>query len=91
MAIAARRACSRLSTLPSSLPVHFLWADQGRSVLSEDIISHIHTSAVPHATSSRVKGAGHLVVHEKPEETARLIGDVLERTYPRAGRGNAKL
>ncbi|GAA5877563.1 hypothetical protein JCM8547_007732 [Rhodosporidiobolus lusitaniae] len=90
MAVAARRACARLVSLPPTLPVHFIFADVNRSVLSEDIILHIRNTAVPHATVSRVKGAGHLVVHEKPEETARLIKEVLERTYPREGTEEGK-
>ncbi|BGP16575.1 hypothetical protein JCM10213_000513 [Rhodosporidiobolus nylandii] len=83
MSVAARRACARLSSLPSTLPVHFIFADSNRSVLSEDIIDYIIGRAVPHASAARVKGAGHLVVHEKPDETARLIQAFLERVYPR--------
>ncbi|GAA6000046.1 hypothetical protein JCM10207_006028 [Rhodosporidiobolus poonsookiae] len=86
MAIAARRACARLSLLPTSLPVHFVFADESRSVLSEDMIKYILVKAVPHATSSRVKGAGHLVVHEKPAETAKLIAAFLEKTYSKEAR-----
>ncbi|GAA5973819.1 hypothetical protein JCM8115_006010 [Rhodotorula mucilaginosa] len=91
LASAARRACVRLQTVPSTLPAHFIFADKGRSVLQEDWIDYLLTRALPHATSTRVEGAGHLVVHEKPRETAHLIVDFLEKTYPqRAGRG-AKL
>ncbi len=91
LASAARRACVRLQTVPPTLPAHFIFADKGRSVLQEDWIDHLLTRALPHATSTRVEGAGHLVVHEKPRETAHLIVDFLEKTYPRrAGRG-AKL
>ncbi|GAA5981685.1 hypothetical protein JCM11641_004214 [Rhodosporidiobolus odoratus] len=92
MSVASRRACSRLSLLPRSLPVHFIFADSNRSVLPEENIDYILGTAVPHASASRVKGAGHLVVHEKPEETARLIGEFVERTYPREdGKRKAKL
>ncbi|KAG0653883.1 hypothetical protein C6P46_002173 [Rhodotorula mucilaginosa] len=91
LASAARRACVRLQTVPPTLPAHFIFADKGRSVLQEDWIDYLLTRALPHATSTRVEGAGHLVVHEKPRETAHLIVDFLEKTYPqRAGRG-AKL
>ncbi|GAA5820525.1 hypothetical protein JCM11251_003029 [Rhodosporidiobolus azoricus] len=90
MAAAARRACARLSTLPSALPVHFLMADIDRSVLSEDLINHLVKEAVPHATLSRVTGAGHLVVHEKPVETGKMIAEVLQTTYSREG-AKAKL
>ncbi|GAA6028407.1 hypothetical protein JCM8097_007016 [Rhodosporidiobolus ruineniae] len=91
MAIAARRATTRLSTLPSALPVHFLFADQSRSVLAEPQIQHLLQKAVPHATHSRVKGAGHLVVHEKPDETGRLIARFLQETYPKKRATGAKL
>ncbi|GAA5984293.1 hypothetical protein JCM10908_006129 [Rhodotorula pacifica] len=91
LASASRRACVRLHTLPTTLPAHFIFADKGRSVLQEDWIDYILTQAIPHATSTRVEGAGHLVVHEKPRETAQLIVDFLERTYPRRIAGGAKL
>lgn len=82
MAVASRRACARLMLIPPSLPAHFIFAEEGRSVLQEDWIEYIRTRAIPHSTASRV-GAGHLVVHEKPEETASRIVDFLETTYPR--------
>jgi pimeloyl-ACP methyl ester carboxylesterase len=54
-------------------------------MLSEEIISDIHTKVIPHATKTRIEGAGHLVCFEKPDETARSIGEFLERTYPSTG------
>ncbi|GAA5904034.1 hypothetical protein JCM6882_003805 [Rhodosporidiobolus microsporus] len=90
MAVAARRACDRLKTLPRALPVHFLMADAHRSVLAEDLIDHLVNEAVPHASLSRVKDAGHLLVHEKPDEAGRLIAAFLQQTYPRM-EGKAKL
>jgi pimeloyl-ACP methyl ester carboxylesterase len=80
-AVAARRACSRLATLPSSLPVHFVFADVGRSVLSEDEILKM-LRFVPHATTARVEGAGHLIAQEKPAGTASEIVKFLRRVYP---------
>lgn len=85
MAVASRRACARLSLIPPSLPAHFIFADEGRSVLQEDWIEFIQKEAIPHSTASRVE-AGHLVVHEKPDETASRIVDFLEKTYPRQKR-----
>ncbi|GAA5868095.1 hypothetical protein JCM3774_001019 [Rhodotorula dairenensis] len=91
LASASRRACVRLQSLPPTLPAHFIFADKDRSVLQEDWIEYILTRALPHATSTRVEGAGHLVVHEKPKETAQLIVDFLEKTYPRKSGRGAKL
>ncbi|BGP32440.1 hypothetical protein JCM10296v2_004221 [Rhodotorula toruloides] len=85
MAVASRRACARLSLIPPSLPAHFIFADEGRSVLQEDWIEYIQKEAIPHSSASRVE-AGHLVVHEKPDETASRIVDFLEKTYPRQKR-----
>ncbi|GAA5978125.1 hypothetical protein JCM5350_007404 [Sporobolomyces pararoseus] len=76
------RANLRLATLPSSLPVHWIWAEENRSVLPEFNIRQLVEERVPHSTMSRVEGAGHLIVHEKPKETARLIGNFLKKTYP---------
>ncbi|GAA5899334.1 hypothetical protein JCM5296_007536 [Sporobolomyces johnsonii] len=80
--VAACRAALRLSSLPPSLPVHWIWADEGRSVLPESNIKHLLEKVVPHSTMSRVEGAGHLVVHEKPKVTGLLIAEFLEKTYP---------
>ena len=55
--MAARRACTRLEAIPPSLPVHFIFADEGRSVLNEEILGKM-LGLVPHATKARVKGAG---------------------------------
>ncbi|GAA5874577.1 hypothetical protein JCM16303_002909 [Sporobolomyces ruberrimus] len=80
--VASHRANVRLSTLPKSLPVHYIWADKGRSVLPESNIDQICKETVPHSTMSRVEGAGHLVVHENPRLTAQRIGEFLKKTYP---------
>ncbi|GAA5948093.1 hypothetical protein JCM3765_007106 [Sporobolomyces pararoseus] len=80
--VASIRANLRLATLPSSLPVHWIWAEEGRSVLPEFNIRQLVEDRVPHSTMSRVQGAGHLIVHEKPKETARQIGEFLKKTYP---------
>ncbi|BGP40437.1 hypothetical protein JCM10449v2_004399 [Rhodotorula kratochvilovae] len=86
MAVAARRAAARLPLLPSSLPTHFIFAEKGRSVLDEANIAYLLSESVPHATASRVQGAGHLLVHEKPDDAAQHLLDFLERTYPRQER-----
>lgn len=39
------------------MPIHFIWADVGRSFLTEEFISHIE-EVVPHSTKGRVAGAG---------------------------------
>ncbi|GAA6012026.1 hypothetical protein JCM11491_000143 [Sporobolomyces phaffii] len=79
--VASIRANLRLATLPKSLPVHWIWADEGRSVLPELFIEQICKERVPHSAMSRVQGSGHLVVHENPRMTARHIGDFLKKTY----------
>lgn len=84
MTVGARRASSRLYDLTPSLPVHFLLADVGRSVLDEPSIEHMLTR-VPHATHTRVEGAAHLIAQEKPRETAEGIAKVLRRLYPASG------
>jgi pimeloyl-ACP methyl ester carboxylesterase len=77
-----KRAFLRLPSLPRSLPVHFLLADINRSVLPETAI--VETVAqISHATTSRLKGAGHLLVQEDPKGTARVLGEVLEKWFPR--------
>lgn len=91
LASASRRACVRLETLPKSLPAHFIFADKGRSVLSEEWIYHILNRTIPQATFARVKDAGHLIVHEKPVETAELIVAFLEKAHPRSAARSAKL
>ncbi|GAA6052865.1 hypothetical protein JCM3770_004384 [Rhodotorula araucariae] len=83
MAVAARRAAARLPLLPSSLPTHFIFAEKGRSVLDEANIAYLLQESVPHASSSRVQGAGHLLVHEKPDDAAQHLLEFLEKTYPR--------
>ncbi|KAK4046262.1 hypothetical protein OIV83_006185 [Microbotryomycetes sp. JL201] len=80
MANASRRACTRLSLVPASLKTHFVFADKGVSVLSEDMIESV-LKTIPHATFSRVKGAGHLVAQEDPKQTAERIADFLKETY----------
>ncbi|GAA5893644.1 hypothetical protein JCM8208_000847 [Rhodotorula glutinis] len=83
MAVAARRAATRLQLIPPSLPAHFIWADKGRSVVDEDNINWVLRDAIPHASWSRVEGAGHLLVHEKPDDAAQHLLEFLEKTYPR--------
>ncbi|GAA5893666.1 triglyceride lipase [Sporobolomyces salmoneus] len=80
--VASIRANTRLASLPKSLPVHWVWADEGRSVLPEFNIQQLVQERVPHSTMSRVKGAGHLIVHENPKATATCIGEFLKKTYP---------
>ncbi|GAA6060001.1 hypothetical protein JCM10212_001159 [Sporobolomyces blumeae] len=79
--VASQRAFLRLASLPRSLPVHFVVADENRSVLPQWNIDELLERQVKHATSSRVEGAGHLVVHEQPQRTAKCIGDFLKATY----------
>ncbi|KAM0791474.1 hypothetical protein ACM66B_005927 [Microbotryomycetes sp. NB124-2] len=78
---ASRRACKRLSMVPSSLKAHFVFADENMSVLGEDMIRSV-LRTIPHATFTRVKGAGHLVAQEDPKQTAERIADFLRETYP---------
>ncbi|GAA5925858.1 alpha/beta fold hydrolase [Sporobolomyces koalae] len=82
---ASIRANQRLASLPPVLPVHFVWADENRSVLKESNIEQICKRQVPHSTMSRVEGAGHLIVHEKPRLTAQRIGEFLKKTYSVTG------
>lgn len=81
MASSSRRAYARLHTLPAALPVHFIFAEEGRSVLKESYLKDL-LAQVPHATSSRVIGAGHLIAQERPRETAELMAAFLRKTYP---------
>lgn len=81
MGSSSRRAYSRLHMLPAELPVHFIFAEEGRSVHPESSLRDI-LAQVKHATHARVNGAGHLLVHERPKETAEAIAAVLKRTYP---------
>lgn len=84
MTVGARRASARLYTITPSLPVHFLLADVGRSVLDEPSIAQT-LAQIPQATHARVEGAGHLIAQEKPKETAEGIARVLRRLYPASG------
>ncbi|ORY90676.1 Alpha/beta hydrolase family-domain-containing protein [Leucosporidium creatinivorum] len=81
MAVDSRRACARLSQLPSELPVHFIHSEIGKSILSEEHIAHIAEQA-PYATVSRLAGGGHLMVQEDPLGTAKEIAKCLRRDYP---------
>lgn len=87
---ASRRAHARLTALRADLPVHFILADVGRSVLPEIGIAAL-LGQVPHATHTRVEGAGHLVAQERPGEVGRVVGDCLGRWFGRAGGARAKL
>lgn len=76
-----KRVWLLLPSLPQSLPVHFILADLNRSVLPESAI--VETLAqIPHATSSRLGGAGHLLVQEDPKGMARVVLEVFEKWYP---------
>lgn len=88
-AIASRRASARLSSLPPSLPVHFILADKNRSQLSEDHIEKM-LARVRHSTHTRIAGAGHLVAQEQPAKTGKAIADFLRKTYT-VGRRAARL
>ncbi|GAA5881226.1 hypothetical protein JCM3774_000659 [Rhodotorula dairenensis] len=76
------RATRRLESVTLNLPLHYIFADTGRSMLPEEATTYLVEHATPHATWTRVRGAGHLVSLEKPTETARCLVDFLERTYP---------
>lgn len=65
-----------------NLPLHYIFADTGRSMLPEEATTYLVEHATPQATWTRVKGAGHLVSLEKPTETAQCVVDFLERMYP---------
>jgi pimeloyl-ACP methyl ester carboxylesterase len=41
----------------------------------------------PHATLAVIEGAGHALMHERPELLAALVGDWLDRTRLRGGQG----
>ncbi|GAA5983710.1 hypothetical protein JCM10908_000389 [Rhodotorula pacifica] len=78
------RATIRLSSLTSHLPLHYIFADVGRSMLPEPATTYLLEKATPNPASwTRVKGAGHLVSLEKPRETAKCLVECLERTYPK--------
>lgn len=79
---ASRRATTRLSSLTRNLPLHYIFAEEGRSMLPEPATTYLVSEATPHATWTRVRGAGHLVSLEKPRETAVCVADFLEKTYP---------
>ncbi|KAK4056777.1 hypothetical protein OIO90_002329 [Microbotryomycetes sp. JL221] len=85
----SRRACARSVLIPKSLKVHFVFADEGVSVLSEDMIKSV-LNTISHATFSRVKGAGHLIAQEDPKQTAQRIAEFLIETYS-FRQGSAKL
>ncbi|KAL8281173.1 hypothetical protein RQP46_006531 [Phenoliferia psychrophenolica] len=85
MASSSRRAFSRLHTLPAELPVHFVFADEGRSVLKEEYLRDL-LKEIKHASFARVKGAGHLVAQERPRETAEEMAAFLRQTYPAESR-----
>ncbi|KAM0752403.1 alpha/beta-hydrolase [Meredithblackwellia eburnea MCA 4105] len=74
----SRRAFSRLPLIPSSLPTHFIFADAGKSILSEEAIEQV-LEHVPHSTHTRMEGGTHLVVQEMPGETAREIARFLRK------------
>lgn len=78
---ASRRAEARLSTLPPTLPVHFVLADVDRSVIPKEQVKKV-VGRVKHATETRIGGAGHLIAQEKPRELAEAIAECLGRWYP---------
>lgn len=79
--VGGKRAWTRLALLPASLPVHYLLADVGQSVLPEPSLDKL-LSRVGHSTSSRLAGAGHLLVQENPLGCAVEIAKLLARWYP---------
>ena len=81
------RSTLRLQDLTRCLPLHYIFADTGRSMLPEEATSYLLEHATPHATWTRVPGAGHLVSLEKPTETAHRLAEFLETTYPNGGGG----
>lgn len=76
----SKRASSRLLTLPTSISLHLLFADHNQSVLDEPSIKWL-LEKLGQAKGIRVKGAGHLLVQEKPRETAGEVVECLRRTY----------
>ncbi|GAA99775.1 hypothetical protein E5Q_06478 [Mixia osmundae IAM 14324] len=68
---------TRMPLVPADLPYHYIFADRHMGVVPESAMKDILSQISRHATSTRIKGASHLVVQEKPEalavEIARLI------------------
>lgn len=74
--IASQRSWLRLSQISPSLPVHYVLADVGRSVLNEEQIKFTIEN-VPLRSVTRIAGAGHLIPMEKPRELAKAIEKIL--------------
>lgn len=75
------RAFMRLPSIPSNLPVHFVFAADGRSVLSSGPMIGRVMEQVKHATMVQVD-AGHLVPQEKPAMLADELVRFLTRAFP---------
>ncbi|SCZ88345.1 BZ3500_MvSof-1268-A1-R1_Chr2-1g04349 [Microbotryum saponariae] len=81
---AARRAAGRLALLPSTLPVHFIFAEKG-SVVPPSPDRENLLGLIPLATHFTIPGSGHLIVQERPTETAMAIGQQLRKVYGSKG------
>lgn len=91
MVVGSSRGSNRLRYLPTALPVHFILADIGKSVLDEESLRLTLEEIIPHSSSVRIEDVGHLLVQEKPKRTAEEIARFLRRLYPATGRKVGKL
>ncbi|SCV72099.1 BQ2448_4793 [Microbotryum intermedium] len=88
---AARRAAGRLALLPSTLPVHFIFAEKGSIVPPSPDRENL-LQLIPLATHVTIPGSGHLIAQERPTETALVIGQQLRKVYgPVGSKGVTKL
>jgi pimeloyl-ACP methyl ester carboxylesterase len=76
----------RLSWIPPTLPLHFVVPASG-AVIPDWAITQ-RAREVPHATTTVIDGAGHLIVQETP---ALLGGDLAQFLASVEARGRAKL
>lgn len=83
--VGAKRAFVRLSKIPTSLPAHFIFADVNKSVLNEVSIKKV-LAQLPHATSARIEGVGHLIPQDAPGKMAERLREYLVRLYPNKGK-----
>ncbi|SCZ89446.1 BZ3500_MvSof-1268-A1-R1_Chr9g10413 [Microbotryum saponariae] len=73
------RGSLRLPSIPPTLPIHLIIAENSIFPLGSELTKLLNL--IPWATHETFEGAGHLLVQERPKDTAEAIVRQLERLY----------
>ena len=88
-------AFSRLVLVPSSLPVHFIFAAENPLVAADyqdELLAKVASGkSRDQVKKSKVEGSGHLVAQERPEALGAEMTKVLRGWFSSPHGGQAKL